>query len=303
MGKPLKKKRLVKKSSKRASKSIKKPIRLSFSTFEYVSAIKLNLELAGMLFVNAYLQIKEGEGQLAKLEKEITKYKAQYSKAVKKLGPKSEDFITTQMHRIRNLEIFYEPVVRLFATGKVLLVCCAETYINEVASINLTGRYLNEFDKLSITGKWMFIQELLKLKKKMTLDTLPMQGFMELVKDRNKIVHFKGAKKSLQSLQIPDYLNDLNLTSKSCMKNLDDVKNLIRTFSLNWICSYGPDWLNASYPNFRRPCFYLNNRRAAMVLHSDKLDKNRFNNQEYNKGEEIIVQLGKGSKSSQSIPK
>jgi len=92
-----------------------------FTTQNFIKRFKLNLDLSGIYFVNAYMQIKQGEKEFKKLEKEIVKYQASYKKRVEKFGIESEDFITYQLHKLRDIEVYYEPVVRNFATAKILL--------------------------------------------------------------------------------------------------------------------------------------------------------------------------------------
>jgi hypothetical protein len=254
-----------------------------FTTPNFVKSFKLNLDLAGIYFVNAYMQIKQGEKEFKRLEKEIVKYHASYKRRAKKFGIESEDFITYQLHKLRDIEVYYEPVVRNFATAKILLSCCAEAYVNEVANSVLTGSKFDEFDKLSLSGKWIFIQDIMKLKKLITVDKNPLQGFVQLIKERNKLVHFKGRKKELQLLEIPNYLEDFNLTPSDCNRNLENVRELIMRFSLNWIGSYGPDWLNVDDRGlYRNPCFFLGNREIANVLYSDKNDKKRMEEKSIN---------------------
>ena len=74
--------------------------------------------MAGILFVNAYLQIKEGQRVFEKLEKEITKYEAYYKKRAAKYSIQSDDFVTFQIHKLRNIEVYYEPVVLHFSNSK-----------------------------------------------------------------------------------------------------------------------------------------------------------------------------------------
>lgn len=238
---------------------------------------KLNLELAGIMFVNAHLQFKEGEKYFKKLELEKDKYNLAYKERAKKFDKTSESFYTFFVPRLRNIETLYEPTVRHFATCKILLVCCAETFINEVADVKLTGRSFSEFDKLSIVGKWVFIQDILKLKKKITLDKNPLQAFSSLVAERNKLIHFKGLKKDLNLLEIPDFLESLKLTPQDCKTNINAVKELIRSFCLQWNDSYGPDWLDADKENYRNPCFYTGNRQFPWLFYSTKHDKKDTN--------------------------
>ncbi len=137
----------------------------------------------------------------------------------------------------------------------------------------MKGRSLDEFDKLSIIGKWIFIQELVKLKNKLTVDNSPMQGFLELTRERNRLVHFKGMKKEIKLPEIPNYMDELKLTPKDSLKNLVSVRDLISSFSLEWKGTSGPGWLSCDEGNYRNPCFYLGNREVATVLYSDKYDK------------------------------
>ena len=81
------------------------------------------------------------------------------------------------LSKIRNTEILDEPVIRYFSTAKILLVCCAEAFVDEIAAVVVKGRKLDEFDKLSVIGKWLFIQDLLQLDEKFNLDRKPLQGF------------------------------------------------------------------------------------------------------------------------------
>lgn len=237
---------------------------------------KLNLELAGIMYVNAIMQFKEGEKFYKKLAIEKERYAYAYSERAKKYDKSSEEFYTYILPRLRNIEVVYEPTVRCFSTCKILLVCCGETFINEVADVKLTGRHFLEFDKLSIVGKWIFIQDILKIKNRIRIDQNPFQDFSALVSERNKLVHFKGIRKDLSPLLIPDFLESLKLTPKDCLKNITAVKGMIKELSLKWKGSYGPDWLNADKKKYRNPCFYTGNREVATILASSKYDKELY---------------------------
>lgn len=267
---------MIRSNKKRQTKEQVRSDETSSASLDFINKSSLNLDLAGILFVNSYMQIKEGKFAYRKLQKEIVKYKLSYERRAAKFDLESDGFITHQLHKLRDLEVFYEPVVRHFATAKILLVTCAEAFVNEVANAVLKGKSLVEFDKLSPVGKWIFIQDLAKIKGRIGLDSNPLQGFIELVKDRNKLVHFKGDRKYLQILEIPNYLEEYRFTPESCERNFENVRNLLESFSLKWIGSYGPDWLHPDDKmQFRNPCFFLGNRKVATVLYSDKQDKER----------------------------
>jgi hypothetical protein len=269
-----------KKLTKKEIALIKEPkpietIEIEIDSTTLLSNLPLNLDLAGIFFISAFININQGEKEYNKLQKEIDKYKKTYKSQEKKHSIDTDDFVTHMLSKIRNMEIFYEPVVRYFSTAKILLVCCAEAFVNEISSVVLKGRKLAEFDKLSVIGKWLFIQDILKLDKKFDLDRNPLQGLNLLVKERNKLVHFKGIKGTLKTLEIPNYIDELKLTPEHCKANFESVRDLIITISLKWRGSYGPGWLNTEDKQFRNPCFYLGNSMTPMVLYSEVYDKGR----------------------------
>lgn len=250
-------------------------IDLDFSIDALLSRLPINIDLAGIYFVSAFINILQGKKEYKRLTREIEKYNKLYEKNFKKYPLDSEEFTTRMIPKLRNIEVFYEPVIRHFSIAKILLVCCGESYINEVAYACINGRKLQEFDKLSIIGKWLFIQDVLKLKKKFGVDSNPLQGFDTLVKERNKLVHFKGMKKIVKNMEIPNYIFDLKLGPNECENNLKSVKDLISTLTLKWRGSYGPHWLKVNETNFRNPCFYIGNKEISMVLYSEIYDKGR----------------------------
>jgi hypothetical protein len=272
----MKQKRLTRKEIQ----SIKEPepietFEIGVSTESLINAFPIYLDLAGIYFVSAYINYCNGLKKYNSLLKEINKYNKAYEIKAKKCEVSSDEFITHMTHKIRNIEIFYEPVVRHFSIAKILLACCAESFVNEVASVCLSGRKLNEFDKLSIIGKWLFIQDILKIDKRISPDNHMIQGFNSLIIERNKLIHFKGLNGSLGKLEIPRFIEDLKLTPNDCELNFKAVRELISTFSRNWRGSYGPNWLNVDEEGFRNPCFYLGNREISMFLYSDEYDKPR----------------------------
>lgn len=176
--------------------------------------------------------------------------------------------------KLREIELVYAPVLRHLMNFKIVLSCCIEAYINEVGITKLSIKEFGEFDKLSIIGKWLFIHQIFKLKKgSFKLGEEPLQGVSDLIRDRNKIVHYKS-KPQKTYLQIPDFIDIYNLNPKECEKNLKSVKKLLRDFSNNWIGSNGPHWLkNKDDEMYRVPCFYMFNHEAPLTLYSKRVDK------------------------------
>lgn len=233
----------------------------------------LNLDLAGILFVAACSNVQQGEKHYLKLQSKIKNLKSDIDKNRLDTGEFTYDFKTSMFRKLRELELLYEPVVRHFSAAKILAVNSAEAYINEVADCELKGKQFDEFDKLSIVGKWLFIPSLIKIKKKFSHDKNPLQGFAALVKERNKLVHFKGSRVTLNNPELPNFLENFNLTPSSCKANIKNVKEMIKDISLSWLGSSGPGWLDAlSEAKYRRPCFYMSARNCASYLYSKRLD-------------------------------
>lgn len=248
--------------------------------FDFTKAMiqngNVNLELAGIFFISAHQQYNQGCKIFTKLEKAIIKYDKDYEERVKKFEILNERFYIPQFRKIRDMEVLYEPVVRHFSAVKILLGCCVEAYINVIAADELSGRKFEEFDKLSVIGKWLFIQDILKFKKRITLDQEPLQGVAILMKQRNKLVHFKGAKKSFFPLKIPTFLNDLGLTPTECLKNINSVRNLIIKFNSISVGGTGPYWLFPEDDAYRNPCFSIGSAQHGVILYSQRIDKKRF---------------------------
>lgn len=143
------------------------------TTYEFITTQNINLDLAGIFYVNAWLHIKEGQEKFQKLENELNLYNEVFEKRAKKFRTESDDFVTFQLAKLRELEVHYEPVIRCFSTSKILLVCCAETFVNETANTALKDQSLKEFYRLSIIGKWLFIQRILNIKEPIEINEQP----------------------------------------------------------------------------------------------------------------------------------
>ena len=187
-----------------------------------------------------------------------------------------ENLETDLLHRLRDLELSFEPVVQSFASAYILLVASAEAFINEIADVELKGRSEEEFDKLSVIGKWLFLPRLLGFRKKFKLDRDPLQGFAEVVRRRNKLIHHKAQALPLEDFDPAQVLKDLGLTPQHVERGVNCVRSLVREFSLTWKGAYGPDWLYPNKNTFRRPCFFIGDRKASLVLASNKIDGARL---------------------------
>ncbi|HRO41607.1 MAG TPA: hypothetical protein PL009_02140 [Flavipsychrobacter sp.] len=241
--------------------------------FNIINRPIINLDLAGILFVAACSNFHQGKEDYLKLQSRIKSLKSDIEKNRLDGETFTPEFKTSMFSKLCELELLYEPVVRHFSSAKILAVNSAEAYINEVAGCELKGKQFDEFDKLSLVGKWLFLPPLLKISKRFSHDKNPLQGFVTLVKERNKLVHFKGSRVTLNNPELPNFLESFNLTPSSCKANIENVKTMIKELSLSWVGSYGPDWLNAlNKAEFRRPCFYIAARNCPTNLFSEKVD-------------------------------
>lgn len=98
---------------------------------------------------------------------------------------------------------------------------CLEARINLVADQRLAGKALDAFDKLSLEGKWLLLPAMLS---GTALDPgkQPFQGFSELVRKRNTLVHPKGA----ELLRLLIKSNDPNSLLETGLK---DAANALET--------------------------------------------------------------------------
>ncbi len=251
-----------------------------------ISKTCIRLELPGIFYVTAWQHYIEANNSYKNLRGKIDlhlkklsdslEFFRKYSKK-KRITEKDKIVYADQecmmLQSIRRIELFYEPVVSHSATAQILLVSCAEAFINEIAEITLRGeRQFKEFDKLSVVGKWLFLPQVIRLKRKFTLDQGPLQGFAKLVSQRNKLIHYKTRAYTPKNFEIPTFINDMGLIPIETRKGIIAVKELIQKFSLSWTGSYGPDWLNPENEGFRRPCFYCHTREAPMVLVDESID-------------------------------
>jgi hypothetical protein len=226
----------------------------------------LNLDLAGILFVQACKHVELGTASYKGLNEEIEKH----AKLLADCGDKifqdeSDDNLTKVIHSLSALEDKYAPVVTHFGVASILLVSSAESHINDISSAVLTGAEAEQFDKLTPVGKWLFLPKLMGLSFKPELGKAPMQDFDKLVKRRNRLIHAKPMRQTgLQD--IPRFVEDLKMKPDEMARSLESVRQLIREFSLSWKGSYGPDWLNRDGENYRDPCFYFWNAEVPMRL-------------------------------------
>lgn len=223
------------------------------SYFKAMKTFPLHLELDGIFYVAAYEHIEAGNGYFKKAFQAFKRYNDFKKKIEEKHKDDVVEFGAAMIPKLRNLEFHFEPVIKHFSIAKILLAATAEAHINRIAEKGLSHGDIEEFNKLSIVGKWLLLPKLLKTKKQFEKNSNPMQGFIALIRERNKLIHYKSQPKKVGDFEIPSFLDDYNFTPQSMEKNLHAVRDLIREFDQPG----EPRWLSIEISKkIRRPGFY-----------------------------------------------
>jgi len=145
------------------------------------------------------------------------------------------------------MTVKYMPVIRDIALVHIINALCLEAYINVVAleHIELKSSF-KEFDKLSLEGKWLFFPKLIGKYRAFKKDMEPFQGFKNIIRWRNNLVHFKGKSDPWRGYLPPQFFDQLGLTmehaEKSCIATKEMVKKLCSYCGIN-----KPKWIGVKY--------------------------------------------------------
>lgn len=244
---------------------IRKRLR-SLSEEDLARRLPLQLDLPGILFVEAAQRIDRGAQRLSELRNELNAHRAWVASAAKALG---EDEVTDAwvdvLQGVGGLEAVFGSTVSEFAVADVLLVAAAEAYVNAVAAHVLASSACEQFEKLSPVGKWLFLPRLMKLKWLPELDKGCLQQFAELAGRRNRVVHPRIVRVA-GAVDIEVFLKKLALDESLAKKGRQAVIELIRELSLSWRGSSGPDWLRPECAKDRPPCFILGSVEVPVRL-------------------------------------
>lgn len=226
----------------------------------------LNLDLAGIQFVEGWKHLCKGLKMYAALKPELKKLENVLRRLDEPMEVTDrEDALVNIVQTVGSLEDSYSPVVSHFSLVSILLVSSAEAYINDVAAHVLRGKEADHFDRLTPVGKWLFLPRVMKLDFRPELGTTPLQEFSEVVARRNALVHPKP-KRQYGILQLPKFIERMRLDPDTGNTALESVRQLIRQLSLSWRGGYGPDWLYPDSEHFRIPGFYIGSIEASARL-------------------------------------
>jgi hypothetical protein len=142
----------------------------------------------------------------------------------------------------------YGPMLQDLATAHILCVACAEAHINAQAQTHLRGRDWDAFERLPVDAKWLFLPKLLR---QLGFDpgAEPFQGFNELLRVRNRLVHFRLHKEPWNSPGVPGFVTGLGLTLESAERSLNSVDGMVTELARQ-LRQDRPHWLTVEDVNF-----------------------------------------------------
>lgn len=237
-----------------------------FSIQDFATRITLNLDLPGILYVEATKRIERASLQLGKIELGLAEHSARVSETDDSPSDEvAEDRWVDIIQGVGGLEPDCAATLTDLAVADITLVTSAEAYINSVAKHVLEGKESDHFDKLSPVAKWLFLPRVMNLSWQPRLGEEPLQGFSELVARRNRWVHPRGVS-AKGIVDIKGFLGQCGLDVPTARRGMESVRELIRGFCQAWKGSTGPDWLDAESAKERPPCFFLGSVEASARL-------------------------------------
>jgi len=131
----------------------------------------------------------------------------------------------------------------------ILSAAALEAHINFRADQVFSGRLWNAFEHLSLDAKWLFLPRVLGLAGFET-GAEPFQGFDQLIKIRNRLVHYKTRREPWRgSAAPPEFLVDLSLTIEAAEQSLAAVKGMTTELAKQ-LGEKPPWWLASEGSNF-----------------------------------------------------
>jgi hypothetical protein len=159
--------------------------------------------------------------------------------------------------------LVYGLFLQHLAIVHVLCVTSLEAHITTRAKEALGGRFFGDFERIPLETKWLFLPKLLGVPG-FDPGAEPFQSFSQLVKYRNKIIHYKARKEEWNRQGgVPSFLEKLGFTLKAAQNSLDSVKNMITELANqlkqeppHWLLAEGGSYLGTefelSYPDMHR---------------------------------------------------
>lgn len=139
------------------------------------------------------------------------------------------------------LEEAYKPYLEALSLTYLLSVASLEAHINIHSEKTLTVTQLEHLDKLSLEGKWLFYP---KISGKAGFDPgrEPFQSFSKIIKNRNKLVHYKNKQEMWQSGKVPQFVDALGLNLKAAENAVVVAKQMMLALAKQFK-EKAPEWL------------------------------------------------------------
>lgn len=224
----------------------------------WMSGFTLNLDLPGLLYVEAAKRIESAFVKLRGIELGLAKHSVRVSETGDSPNDEvAEDRWVDVIQGVGGFEPDCAAALTDLAVADITLVTSSEAYINLVAQHVLEGKESAHFDKLSPVAKWLFLPRIINLSWQPRLGEEPLQGFSELVSRRNRWIHPKGIINPNGIVDLKGFLNQCGLDISTAHQGMKSVRELMQGFCMAWKGSYGPDWLDAESAKEHPPCFFL----------------------------------------------
>ena len=217
---------------------------------------KVDLCLEGVYYHSAREQLKSAKihyeplkqiiDTIFDIDEKIKRIKAKYENKLDAYD-ETESFCIQLDSFYSEMTDKYLPVIRDIAFVHILNAFCLEAYVNKIALNRLNPKSsFDDFDRLSLEGKWVFLPRLVKGPRTFDKGTIIFQGFKNIIKWRNNLVHFKGKNEQWRDYLPPQFFDDLGLKIEYAQQSCVTTKNMIKK-----LCEYCsitiPKWLDVNF--------------------------------------------------------
>jgi hypothetical protein len=121
----------------------------------------------------------------------------------------------------------YAPLIKEIAVVHILCTAALEAHINSVANEALKGKELTQFEKLGLEAKWLFLPKILGYGG-FNPGSQPFQGFSQMLKHRNALVHYKSIREDWVQGTVPQFISKIGLTLKQSEMSIKYSDKMIR---------------------------------------------------------------------------
>ena len=142
----------------------------------------------------------------------------------------------------------YGPALQGFAATHILCAAALEGHINGRAEFSLSSIAWHQFEKVSLQGKWLFFPWSQGLRG-FDAGSEPYQSFSQLVKHRNKLVHYRTEREDWKPPGVPEFIERLGLTEEAAAGSLTAVRGMVTELAKQ-LNERRPHWVESEYENF-----------------------------------------------------